>query len=94
MHPFSFRTHTFNTKHATGTTKIDLHVLTVERGLSFDDATEKWADLIGKDEGFYLSHQVRNNKKTAILAVALDKDAVTTSTSSKKKKEKMFIVYR
>ena len=28
--------------------------------------------LIGSKEGFYLSHQVRNNKITAILAVAAD----------------------
>ena len=85
------RTHTFQRKHATGKAKIELHVLNVERGLSWDEATEKWAELTGTDEGFYLSSQVRNNKKTAILAVQTDSKKKGTEAS---KKEKMFIVYR
>lgn len=87
------RTHTFTTTQAIGTAKIELHVLHVERGMSWKDACEKWEDLIGNDEGFYLSHQVRNNKKTAILAVQVSLDDIT-SGGGKKKKDKMFLVYR
>ena len=36
--------------------------------MTWDAAVEKWEDLVGSEEGFYLSHQVRNGKKTAILA--------------------------
>ena len=53
------RTHTFLRKHATGKAKIELHVLSVERGLSWEAAQEKWAELTGIDEGFYLANQVR-----------------------------------
>lgn len=53
-------------------------------------------------EGFYLSHQIRNGKKTAILAVIIDANSANGSTSIglKKKNEKptkkdiMFQVYR
>jgi hypothetical protein len=86
------RTHTFLRKHATGKTKIELHVLNVERGMSWEGADEKWRQMSGTNEGFYLSHQVRNNKKTAILAVLSDRQKKTGD--SNKKKEKMFIVYR
>ena len=49
------RTHTFIRKHSTGKAKIELHVLQVERGLSWDASKEKWQELIGEDEGYYLS---------------------------------------
>ena len=52
------RTHTFLRKHATGKAKIELHVLSVERGLSWEAAQEKWAELTGIDEGFYVANQV------------------------------------
>ena len=55
------RTHTFLRKHATGKAKIELHVLTVERGMSWEAAVEKWEMMTEKDEGFYLSHQVLRN---------------------------------
>ena len=45
-------------KHATGKAKIELHVLNVERGLSWEGAQEKWEMLTGSEEGFYLSQQV------------------------------------
>ncbi len=80
------KTLAFHRKHATGTAKIELHVLHVERGLSWEAAVQKWEEMEGKDDGFYLSHQVRNGKKTAILASAI--------SSRGKKKEKVFIVYR
>eukprot|EP00094_Tigriopus_californicus_P001238 TCALIF_01199-PA protein Name:"Similar to sno Protein strawberry notch (Drosophila melanogaster)" AED:0.08 eAED:0.09 QI:0/0/0/0.88/1/1/9/0/1282 len=85
------RTHSFKQKHATGTAKIELHVLHVERGMSWDAVKEKWEELVGVDEGFYVSHQVRNGKKTAILAVQVE-DEKRTSTGGKR--EKKFLIYR
>ncbi len=87
------KTHTFTSKHATGEAKIELHVLQVERGLSWHGAREKWKQLVSADEGFYLSHQVRNNKKTAVLAVAMERKH-RTSASSRFKTEKTFVIYR
>jgi hypothetical protein len=87
------RTHQFMRKHATGKAKIELHVLNVERGLSWEGAQEKWEMLTGSEEGFYLSQQVRNNKKTAVLAMRTDSKKKGTETSSKKKLQ-MYIVYR
>jgi hypothetical protein len=49
---------TFLRPHATGKATTELHTVTVERGMSWEDATDKWSELTGKDEGFYLSHQV------------------------------------
>lgn len=46
-------------KHVTGTAKTELHTVLVERGLSWAEIQEKWAELTGDLEGFYLSHQVR-----------------------------------
>eukprot|EP00096_Caligus_rogercresseyi_P012895 TRINITY_DN5561_c0_g1_i2.p1 TRINITY_DN5561_c0_g1~~TRINITY_DN5561_c0_g1_i2.p1 ORF type:complete len:818 (-),score=270.21 TRINITY_DN5561_c0_g1_i2:358-2670(-) len=83
------KTHTFKRKHATGIAKIELHVLHVERGLSWEASQEKWSELIGTDEGYWISHQVRNNKKTAILAVA-----VVSKKGKENKKDKMFVIYR
>jgi len=87
------KTHTFLRKHATGKAKIELHVLHVERGMSWELAKEKWDDLVNKEEGFYVSHQVRNNKKTAILAVQTDGKKKADNLKSSKK-EKHFIIYR
>nr|CAI5818866.1 unnamed protein product [Callosobruchus analis] len=83
-------------KHATGTAPTELHTVHVERGMSWPEALEKFSDLIGEDEGFWLSHQVRNGKHTAILAVAVDAGGGGTATKNKKesKKDKMFSVYR
>lgn len=58
--------------------------------------------MANEKEGFYLSHQTRNGKQTAILAVMIDSgsaDTSTTSSTSNKKREKskkdiMFQVYR
>merc|ERR550539_1540716 len=49
------KTHTFVRKHATGKAKIELHVLTVERGISWEGAKDKWQELVGNpsEEGFY-----------------------------------------
>lgn len=58
--------------------------------MSWDDAMEIWAELVGKDEGFYLSHQVRNDKKTAVLAV----QHTTRKKDSTHKKDKLYRIYR
>ncbi|CAL1287186.1 unnamed protein product [Larinioides sclopetarius] len=77
----------FHQKHATGIAKTELHTVLVERGLSWESALEKWAECNDKDEGFYLSSQARNSRKTAILAVA-------DGGKSKSDKGKLFRVYR
>uniref|UniRef100_A0A8C3Y9K8 Protein strawberry notch homolog 1 n=1 Tax=Catharus ustulatus TaxID=91951 RepID=A0A8C3Y9K8_CATUS len=41
---------------------VELYTISVERGMSWDEATKMWAEQTGPDDGFYL-----NNKKTAIL---------------------------
>lgn len=48
----------FLRKHATGVATTELHIVHVERGMSWDEAMEKWADLTEAKEGFWLSHQV------------------------------------
>ena len=60
------RTHQFMRKHATGKAKIELHVLNVERGLSWEGAQEKWEMLTGSEEGFYLSQQVSTTQLAKI----------------------------
>ncbi len=86
------KTHAFTRKHATGQAKIELHQLQVERGLDWQGAQDKWEELVGAEEGFYLSHQVRNGKKTAILAVAVTKKSHHGSTSGSK--GKTYMIYR
>ena len=77
----------FMQKHATGAAKTELHTVLVERGLSWEAILEKFEDCSDDDEGFYLSSQARNNRKTAILAVA-------DTGRSKSSKGKLFRVYR
>lgn len=64
-----------------------------QRGMSWSEAMDKWSELTGSREGFYLSHQVRNGKQTAILAIALE---IPTSKKTEKvsKKEQMYQIYR
>ncbi|XP_015914780.1 protein strawberry notch homolog 1 [Parasteatoda tepidariorum] len=78
----------FMQKHATGIAKTELHTVLVERGLSWEQVLEKIEDCSDKDEGFYLSAQARNNRKTAILAVA------DTGRTKGGNKGKLFRVYR
>jgi len=85
------KTHTFVRKHATGSAKIELHILHVERGMSWEAAVERNSILSGPDEGFYVSHQVRNGKKTAILAVM---DDSSKKKPEKKKDQRLYFVYR
>ncbi|XP_013856538.1 protein strawberry notch homolog 1, partial [Austrofundulus limnaeus] len=44
---------------------VELYTVSVERGMSWEEATNAWAEQNGPDDGFYV--QMRNNKKTAIL---------------------------
>uniref|UniRef100_A0A668ACT5 Protein strawberry notch homolog 1 n=1 Tax=Myripristis murdjan TaxID=586833 RepID=A0A668ACT5_9TELE len=59
---------------------VELYTVSVERGMSWEEATHAWAEQSGPDDGFYV--QVRNNKKTAILV----KEVNT--------KKRLFLVYR
>ncbi|XP_075885781.1 protein strawberry notch homolog 1 isoform X2 [Nelusetta ayraudi] len=59
---------------------VELYTVSVERGMSWEEATHCWADQSGPDDGFYV--QARNNKKTAILV----KEVNT--------KKRLFLVYR
>lgn len=52
------RTRTWVGKHVTGKAKTEIHTVLVERGLSWTEIQEKWAELTGDLEGFYISHQV------------------------------------
>ncbi|XP_057319097.1 protein strawberry notch-like isoform X4 [Microplitis mediator] len=79
----------FLRKHTTGTAPTELHVVHVERGMSWTEAKERWSELTGSKEGFYLSHQIRNGKQTAILAVAVDNGKKKTE-----KKDQLYMVYR
>lgn len=78
----------FIRSHATGSAKTELHTVSVERGLSFEASQDIWKELTGKEEGYYLSNQVRCGKKTAVLAVA------DQARRSKEKKERLFRLYR
>ncbi|MBN3311471.1 SBNO1 protein, partial [Atractosteus spatula] len=59
---------------------VELYTVSVERGMSWEDATCIWAEQTGPDDGFYV--QVRNNKKTAILVKEVNA------------KKRLFLVYR
>ncbi|XP_012288560.1 protein strawberry notch isoform X2 [Orussus abietinus] len=80
----------FLRKHATGTAPTELHVVHVERGMSWSEAKDRCSELTSSKEGFYLSHQIRNGKQTAILAVAVD----SGKKKSESKKDQLFMVYR
>lgn len=49
----------FDRKHATGSGKIELAELIVERGISWEEAREKANGLTGPHDGFYLAREVR-----------------------------------
>uniref|UniRef100_A0A1Q3F8H9 Putative nuclear helicase mop-3/sno dead-box superfamily n=1 Tax=Culex tarsalis TaxID=7177 RepID=A0A1Q3F8H9_CULTA len=92
----------FIRKHSTGVAPTELHTVQVERGMIWQEAIDKWADLGGEREGFYISKQARNGKYTAILAVEIEVAPLKSSLGSKKKsssegkskKEIMFQIYR
>ncbi|XP_017146196.1 protein strawberry notch isoform X2 [Drosophila miranda] len=72
----------FMRKHATGVAPTELHTVRVERGMIWQEAIDKYADLFNDNEGFYLSHQLRNQKRTAILVVVLEHQPPRNSSSS------------
>nr|XP_036215279.1 protein strawberry notch isoform X2 [Bactrocera oleae] len=90
----------FIRKHATGKAPAELHTVRVERGMIWQEAIDKYADLVSEFEGFYVSHQVRNGKRTAILAVEIETPQTPQQSNSKKKekglnkKDIMYQVYR
>ncbi|KAM9801252.1 protein strawberry notch homolog 1 [Neosynchiropus ocellatus] len=59
---------------------VELFTVSVERGMSWEEATHVWADQNGPDDGFYV--QMRNNKKTSILVKEVNS------------KKRLFLVYR
>uniref|UniRef100_A0A3Q2CJT8 Protein strawberry notch homolog 1 n=1 Tax=Cyprinodon variegatus TaxID=28743 RepID=A0A3Q2CJT8_CYPVA len=70
----------FLTPSYTTSGHVELHTVSVERGMSWEEATHAWAEQNGPDDGFYV--QMRNNRKTAILV----KEVNT--------KKRLFLVYR
>uniref|UniRef100_T1IRW6 Strawberry notch n=1 Tax=Strigamia maritima TaxID=126957 RepID=T1IRW6_STRMM len=85
---------TFCFKHATGTTQVSLNTVTMERGMSWDQAVSVWCELTGKEEGFYLAQQVRNGKQPAILAVEFTAGSASRKRERRDRNEKVFSVYR
>ncbi|XP_016979997.1 protein strawberry notch isoform X1 [Drosophila rhopaloa] len=99
----------FVRKHATGVAPTEMHTVRVERGMIWQEAIDKYADLFNDNEGFYLSHQLRNQKRTAIMVVILEQQPPRNSSStssttdsdnggkkkkSRSKKEIMCQIYR
>jgi len=82
--------YTFTTRHPTGLAKIELHIFEVERGMSWEAAKEKWADLVGANEGFYISSQPRNGKYMATLIV----QSGTVARRGADKGEQHYTIYR
>lgn len=83
-------------KHATGSATTELHTVHVERGMSWDDAVKLLSEQTDEYSAFYLSHQVRNGKHTAILAVYVESSSNKPQKNKKSdpKKEILFSVYR
>ncbi|KMZ09560.1 protein strawberry notch isoform X1 [Drosophila simulans] len=96
----------FVRKHATGVAPTEMHTVRVERGMIWQEAIDKYADLFNENEGFYLSHQLRNQKRTAIMVVILesrnssstssttDSDSGSKKKKTRSKKEIMCQIYR
>uniref|UniRef100_A0A182MXI7 TLC domain-containing protein n=1 Tax=Anopheles dirus TaxID=7168 RepID=A0A182MXI7_9DIPT len=62
----------FARKHSTGIAPTELHVVKVERGMIWQEAIDKWAELGGEKEGFYVSQHPRNGKYNVILAIEIE----------------------
>ncbi|CAL4135387.1 unnamed protein product, partial [Meganyctiphanes norvegica] len=94
------KTKVWETRHSTGKANIELHTVTVERGMAWQEALDKLSGKQDTDEldGFYLSHQVRNNKKTAILALDVATGRKKNEKSPEKKEHtvesKIFAIHR
>ncbi|XP_038054684.1 protein strawberry notch homolog 1-like [Patiria miniata] len=61
------QTQTFVRTFSTGTVHTELHKVSQERGLSWDSALDMWSALTKPEEGFYVTSQPTNNKRTAVL---------------------------
>uniref|UniRef100_A0A182JSX3 Uncharacterized protein n=1 Tax=Anopheles christyi TaxID=43041 RepID=A0A182JSX3_9DIPT len=81
----------FARKHSTGIAPTELHVVKVERGMIWQEAIDKWAELGGEKEGFYISQHPRNGKYNVILAIEIEnsskKKTLTGGSDVKSKKE-------
>lgn len=51
----------FYQKHATGTGRIELHKISVARGMTWEQSLIKFNSLIGEVNGYYLSNDVSYN---------------------------------
>ncbi|XP_014204791.1 protein strawberry notch-like [Copidosoma floridanum] len=79
----------FLRKHATGIAPTELHIVHVERGMNWEDAESRWTQTEDVFEGFYLSHHVRNGKRSVLLAVCGSELKKTES-----KRDQLYILYR
>lgn len=86
--------YTFLRKHSTGSATTELHIVHVERGMAWEEAMERWSELVGSKEGFYLSHQIRNGKQTAILAICPDNATKSGKKTETNKKDQLYTIYR
>ena len=83
--------YTFTTRHPTGMAKIELHVFEVERGMNWEMAKDKWSQLFGSHEGFYLTTQPRSSGRgSAILIV----QSGTVAKRGADKGEQHYTVYK
>lgn len=57
----------FMRKHSTGLAPCELHEVQIERGMSWQEASDKCAELADPMEGFYLSKSSKSKKTSAIL---------------------------
>lgn len=57
----------FLKKHATGAAKIELHTVSVERGMSWEEAQTLWTHCKTAEEGFYV-----NSNVITILSIEFD----------------------
>ncbi|CAG0893596.1 unnamed protein product [Cyprideis torosa] len=82
----------YESRHATGKAVTELHKVRVERGMSWQEAQEKYSTLLDDDEGFYVLKDGRNrmNRACAVLAVLRD----PASLGKKKSPNAAIIVYR
>lgn len=56
------KTFTFLRRHMAGVATTQLHIVHVERGMSWEEAFTKYTELSGPKEGFYISrHSVRSS---------------------------------
>ncbi|XP_050080016.1 protein strawberry notch isoform X1 [Anopheles maculipalpis] len=87
----------FARKHSTGIAPTELHVVKVERGMIWQEAIDKWAELDGEKEGFYITQHPRNGKYNVILAIEIEnpakKKALSGSGVKGKKESTLFQIY-